>query len=159
MKNKHLSVWGVGPIYVSTILLCTCVVVILELHQKLPIYEFSTPVLSIIIGIVLIIIGAILWISAAVFSKLTTKVKKNTLITNGVFAYVRNPIYSAFMFACTGVIVILNNIILLIVPLLFWILLTLLMINTEEKWLKELYKEEYDEYCKKVNRCIPMIRK
>jgi len=32
------------------------------------------------------------------------------------------------------------------------------MINTEEKWLKDLYGKEYIDYCKEVNRCIP-IRK
>ena len=27
--------------------------------------------------------------------------------------------------------------------------------NTEEKWLKALYGNEYAEYCRNVNRCIP----
>ena len=25
----------------------------------------------------------------------------------------------------------------------------------EEKWLRELYGQEYEDYCKRVNRCIP----
>ena len=159
MNNKHLSVLGVGPIYVSTILIITCIAVTLNVNNKLPTYAFPVPLLPILIGIMLITIGIALWISAVVFSKLTAKIKGNTLITTGVFAYVRNPIYSAFMFICTGAIVITNNMILLILPFLFWIFLTLLMIHTEEKWLRNLYKDAYDEYVKKVNRCIPMIRK
>ena len=31
--------------------------------------------------------------------------------------------------------------------------------NTEEKWLSELYGQEYLDYCKKVNRCIPWFPK
>ena len=159
MSDKHLSVLGVGPLYVATILIITCIVVVLNLNGKLPVYEFSVPLLSILIGIVLIIIGVALWVSAVVSSKLIAKIKENTLITDGVFSYVRNPIYSAFLFFSTGVIAITNNMILLIIPVIYWIFLTFLMINTEEKWLRNIYKNEYDEYCKKVNRCIPMIRK
>ena len=34
---------------------------------------------------------------------------------------------------------------------------TMLMICTEEKWLKSLYGREYKGYCRKVNRCIPWL--
>lgn len=30
---------------------------------------------------------------------------------------------------------------------------------TEEKWLADLYGREYVEYCKNVNRCIPIFKK
>lgn len=33
--------------------------------------------------------------------------------------------------------------------------MTVLMKNTEEKWLYALYGQEYLDYCKRVNRCIP----
>lgn len=33
------------------------------------------------------------------------------------------------------------------------------MISTEEKWLLDLYGEEYAEYKKNVNRCIPWFPK
>lgn len=36
--------------------------------------------------------------------------------------------------------------------------MTIILKNTEEKWLYALYGEKYKEYCKKVNRCIPMIK-
>ena len=156
MKNKHLSVWGIGPVYVSIILITTFILVII--NKKLPFYLFPIPMLSIIIGIILIFIGISLWISAVVFSKITSEIKSNRLVTNGIFAYVRNPIYSAFMFICSGIIILLNNVILFVVPLLYWLFLTILMIKTEEKWLKNIYKQEYIEYCKKVNRCIPKLK-
>lgn len=34
-----------------------------------------------------------------------------------------------------------------------------LMTATEEKWLREKFGKEYIEYCKKVNRILPWIRK
>ncbi|MDE5782270.1 MAG: hypothetical protein K2I03_12475 [Lachnospiraceae bacterium] len=62
-------------------------------------------------------------------------------------------------FACTGAVLIANNIILLIVPVICWLYMTLFLIRTEEKWLKELYGQEYVSYCKNVNRCIPWFPK
>ena len=52
-----------------------------------------------------------------------------------------------------------NNLYLLIMPFVYWILLTIMMINTEEKWLRKKYGEEYTNYCKRVNRCIPIKRR
>jgi len=37
--------------------------------------------------------------------------------------------------------------------------MTIFLIYTEEKWLKDLYGQEYIEYCKKVNRCISWFQK
>ena len=34
-------------------------------------------------------------------------------------------------------------------------IMTIFLKNTEEKWLSELYGQEYLDYCKRVNRCIP----
>lgn len=159
MSDRHMSIWGVGPIYFSTILIVTAVVAILNLNGKLPVYEFSVILLPILVGIILIVIGITLWISAVIFSKLVAKIKSNTLVTNGVFAYVRNPIYSAIMFICAGIIFLLNNVLLLVIPLLYWGFLTILLVHTEEKWLLKLYKQEYVEYCKTVNRCIPFFQR
>jgi hypothetical protein len=30
--------------------------------------------------------------------------------------------------------------------------------KTEEKWLYKMYGEEYLDYCKRVNRCIPWFK-
>ena len=39
------------------------------------------------------------------------------------------------------------------------ILCTVVGIVLSEKWLYNLYGEEYAPYCKKVNRCIPWFKK
>lgn len=77
---------------------------------------------------------------------------------DGVYSIVRNPIYSAFYLLCLGIILVENNLILLIIPVLGYVYMTIILKNTEEKWLYTLYGEKYKEYCKKVNRCIPMIK-
>lgn len=113
----------------------------------------------IIIGIVFILFGIYLWINAVIVCKLDDNIRSNKLVTTGVYAYVRNPIYSAVLLVCTGAIIIANNLYLLVLPVIYWTFLTILMKNTEEKWLLNLYGDEYVNYCKKVNRCIPFKRK
>ena len=44
-------------------------------------------------------------------------------------------------------------------PVIDWLIITVALINTEEKWLLDLYGDEYAEYKKHVNRCIPWKRK
>ena len=41
----------------------------------------------------------------------------------------------------------------------FWALMTVMMKNTEEKWLTERFGKEYINYCKRVNRAIPWFAK
>ena len=47
------------------------------------------------------------------------------------------------------------------IPVFFinWGIMTIVLKNTEEKWLTDLYGEEYEEYKKRVNRSIPWKRR
>ena len=111
------------------------------------------------IGAFLIAAGAVLWVQAVFRAKIDDGITNNRLVTDGVYALVRNPIYSAFLSVCTGTLMIYGNLWLLILPVLYWLFLTVLMKCTEEKWLKNLYGVEYEEYCRRVNRCIPWFPK
>ncbi|MDU2219100.1 isoprenylcysteine carboxylmethyltransferase family protein, partial [Finegoldia magna] len=113
----------------------------------------------IIAGIFMIILGIYLWIQAVIVQKINKKVTEKKLITTGVYSIVRNPVYSAFTFIFTGLLLFTTNYILLILLFVFWTFLTILMKNTEEKWLKNEFGEEYELYLKKVNRVIPWIKR
>nr|WP_242943335.1 methyltransferase [Clostridium uliginosum] len=62
-----------------------------------------------IIGITLIVLEIILWIQAVIISKFDENITKNELVTTGAYAWVRNPIYSAFTIIFTGVLCLQNN--------------------------------------------------
>ena len=104
-KKEHLPLFGVGPIYVYTIAMIT---LIAFLCRNLSVFEAgrltNIRAILIILGSVLVMIGAVMWIMAVIVSKLDDNIKKNHLVTTGIYAWVRNPIYSACMFACTGFI-------------------------------------------------------
>ena len=151
---------GVGPIYGAVIIAVTVIAVI---AGKSKVFEagrvnfLKTPLL--IIGILLIVFGLYLWAGALFQSKIDSHIVENRLATIGVYGLVRNPIYSAFMFFCTGALMIAGNLFFLPLFFFYWIFMTVLMKCTEEKWLKNLYGKEYEEYCRRVNRCIPWFPK
>ena len=94
-----------------------------------------------------------------IVQKMVKTIKDNILLTKGVYAVVRNPIYSAFFFVFTGMLFIEANLWLLILPIVFWLYMTILLKLTEEKWLKEAFGQEYIEYCARVNRVFPWFPK
>lgn len=75
------------------------------------------------------------------------------LITSGVFAFSRNPIYVAFALILTGQFLIFPNWILL-VYLLAGIWLFHRQVLREEEYLKKHYGKEYLEYCRRVRRYL-----
>jgi protein-S-isoprenylcysteine O-methyltransferase Ste14 len=75
------------------------------------------------------------------------------LITTGVFAYSRNPIYLAFALIVLGQFLIFPNWILLVyVGAATWLFRR--QVSREEEFLKGHYGQEYVDYCRQVRRYI-----
>lgn len=161
MKEKeHLPLLGVGPIINGVQVVITIIGIILSYQGYFVFWEFELLNIPLkIIGIGLVVFGIYLNYSAKRKSRLFDMVTENKLITTGVYGIVRNPVYSAVLLVCTGAIFIVNNVVLFIVPIICWIYITVFLILTEEKWLVGRYGQEYEEYCKKVNRCIPWFQR
>ena len=111
--------------------------------------------LWLVLGLVCIGFGIFVWCAPFFWNRIGDNIRSNQLVTTGIYAHVRNPIYSGIAITLTGVLLLSGNLWMLLLPPVFWVSLTILMIHTEEKWLKNLYGAEYEDYCKKVNRCIP----
>lgn len=157
--KKHLSVFGVGPLYTIIVVFVTIVFFYLENKNiVINLHNNIWDMVGNIIGILFIIVGFILWANAVIINKIAKNIRENNLVTSGAYKYVRNPIYTAVMFVLSGVIFYHGNIILISLILFYYIFLSILLKNTEEKWLLQVYGEEYINYCKKVNRCIPWIK-
>ena len=158
-EKEHLPMLGVGPFYMITIIAITVLCVVLSgCGIIIKIFPDMMRIPFLISGIICVMIGIILYIGAF-FARIDLGIKENKLVINGVYAFVRHPIYSAGLFWCTGIILIERNLYLLILPILYWLFLTILMKKTEELWLRNLYGKEYEEYCRHVNRCIPWLSK
>ena len=157
-KQAHLPVMGIGPVCIAIMIAFTAAGIALVRFGVLAGGKVNgTPaaILFVIAGILCIAGGIALWCAAVFGERIDIKIKSNRLATDGVYALVRNPIYSAFLFICTGALLFCRNQYVLILPPLFWLYLTVFMKLTEEKWLADRFGDEYAAYCKRVNRFIP----
>jgi protein-S-isoprenylcysteine O-methyltransferase Ste14 len=148
--------FGPGPLYVAVIAALTAAGLLLAHFGQLPLG--NVPALRVpfaILAALLICSGVVLWVQAVLVAKVDAGILQNRLVTSGVYAWARNPIYSAFLFFCTGALLFAHNLWLLLLPGLFWAFFTVLMKSTEEKWLKNAYGADYAAYCRRTNRCLP----
>ena len=67
--------------------------------------------------------------------------------------------YSGWWMLLSGIGLMWHNAALLMTIPINWGIMTVALTNTEEKWLLNLYGQAYRDYCKQVNRCLPMIPK
>lgn len=157
---RHLPLLGIGPAYAGGIALMTSAAVYVNNRGILRAASFPVSRnIFFLTGGMLFICGIILWLFANFQSRIGDNIQKNRLVTTGIYSVVRNPICSAHLLVNTGVLLFTCNVYFLILPFIYWGYMTVLLKRTEEKWLRALYGQEYVEYCKKVNRCIPWFWK
>lgn len=105
---------------------------------------------------VLTLVGAVLVVVWSIKS-LPPAQRGQELITNGVYRYLRHPLYAAFVSCLNfGLAVLLNNWLYIIWAVLVhgiwhW------NIESEEKLMRKEFPTEYEEYCQKTGRFIPRI--
>lgn len=158
-KQNHMSYFGVGPIYVIVTFILTAIAVYIGKMQYFSIGK--TQIMKIplfILGIELIVLGIVLWVQAVIISRIDKNITENKLLTTGAYAWVRNPIYSAFTIVFTGILCVQNNLILLVLPFIYWVFLSII-VKKEETVLEKIFGQEYLIYKSKVNRCIPWFPK
>lgn len=161
MKNqKHLSLYGIGPLYAALSSLLTLTARVLERFQLLPSLSFQPAGIVLkLVSILCLIAAASLWLNALFVQKIDRHIKNNELVTTGAYAWVRNPIYSAIMLVMWAFLAWTGNLYLLLLCPVYPLVMTVLLKHTEEKWLTERYGQRYLNYCKQVNRCIPWFPK
>ena len=80
--------------------------------------------------------------------------KSTALVTSGVYAITRNPMYLAILLVLAGWATYLANLAALIVLPLFVAYLNRFQILPEERALTALFAEEFADYCKRVRRWL-----
>lgn len=161
MTRQHpFYAFGAGPLYVISSALLTLAA--LCLVRRSPLRRLALPVprrLRLIPALALAFSGVALWILAVVPGRFDSRLRNGELITDGIFRYVRNPIYSAFLFFFTGLLLYPANPVLAAVPVLLWLWMGILLRASEEKWLREEFGDAYRDYCRKTNRVLPWFPK
>jgi protein-S-isoprenylcysteine O-methyltransferase Ste14 len=112
--------------------------------------------------VVQIVLFAGLEVSAIAFGVSSHKAlfdRKNlepTMITDGIFAHVRHPLYLSILLAYLGFVFGAMSIISLI-PLVCYVFLFNKMVNYEEEDLVRMFGDKYIEYRRRVPKWIPKL--
>jgi protein-S-isoprenylcysteine O-methyltransferase Ste14 len=83
--------------------------------------------------------------------------EKTTLVTHGLFQYVRNPIYSGVIVFVSGLLILLPNSLMFIGSVIGLIGIQLQVRYVEELQMIKCHSDDYLNYAKQVGRFIPLI--
>ena len=158
-EGQKLPMFGVGPYLIYGIAFLNALVIFLASYIfKVGILKNIWVWIFRIGGGIIIVLGIIIWFIGAMRSGMDKNITENKLKTDGIYSWVRNPMYTGCWFMIIGVSFMWHNWLLVAMIFVDWLIMTIVLKNTEEKWLLALYGEEYAAYKKHVNRCIPWIR-
>ena len=153
-KHQKIPTYGAAPYLFITMLVLNLTGLLLSqsvLQSRLLKGGFKD--LFYLIGFLLMVVAARL---SGVKSFISTSIQTSELKTTGIYACTRNPIYFSWWLSCIGITLTMHNMWLLILIPIQWVLLTVVIRITDEKWLYELHGEAYKDYCARVNRWIPI---
>lgn len=77
------------------------------------------------------------------------------LVTSGPYGIIRNPMYLGSFLMGWGVALILGSIYFLIAYTIFFLVIHEMIIHREEKFLRSIYKDEYEKYLRLTQRLCP----
>ena len=78
----------------------------------------------------------------------------DTLVTEGIFAHCRNPLYVGNLLIIAGFLVIYNNTWVYLLGISFFLLSYIAIVAAEESFLHQKFGKEFEQYCKEVNRWL-----
>lgn len=81
--------------------------------------------------------------------------KDERLVTNGPFAFTRNPLYLSNMVGAVAFLLMCGRWEMVIPVLAGWFLLHLPTVASEEEFLRGRFGEQYVDYCRRVPRWLP----
>lgn len=159
-EGQKLPLFGVGPYIVYGMAAVNAIgIYLLGYYFEIGTLRGPWILAFRILGGILIALGVLVWFIGSVKSNMDESITENKLQTKGIYSWVRNPMYSGCWIGLSGGVLMWHNVWMLVLPVIDWAIMTVALINTEEKWLLDLYGEEYARYKKRVNRCILWKRK
>ena len=116
----------------------------------------------IIIGLVITIIGqairgATIGLAYIIRGGKDKKVYAEDLVTTGIFAHCRNPLYVGNILMLAGVGVLSNSLLYVVIMIPFFLFGYQAIVLAEENFLRNKFGEQFNNYCARVNRWVPNL--
>ncbi len=86
------------------------------------------------------------------------KVYAEELVTSGIFAHCRNPLYFGNLLILLGLFIIHNNIWVYLIGVPFFLIAYMAIVAAEEFYLASRFGGDYKQYCRSTNRWLPKLK-
>lgn len=118
---------------------------------------FSNPVVAIIIGFAVTVVGQLVRVVTIglvyiIRGGKDRRIYAEELVTTGVFAHCRNPLYIGNILIVVGLGIASNSLIFMAVFTPLFLLFWQAIVLAEENYLRDKFGEEYNQYCERVSR-------
>lgn len=128
------------------------------LDRWLPLTRLVHPPLTylgwLLFALALAVAGAVAWRFKRAGTTIKPFQRSSALVTDGLFAYSRNPVYLGMVVGLLGIVLALGSLgPLLVVPPFVYILQSR-FIFAEERMLEDAFGEAYLDYCRRVRRWV-----
>jgi len=157
MGNRDLPITRRRDIFINGIVISVVGFICLLLHKYMLPYAqslFSEEILD-SVGFIIVLSGQYLRISARGY-KSKKHIHKDTLITSGPYALVRNPMYLGSFLIGLGMVILLFRLWVIPVYTTMFSLWYGHQIYDEQQRLKEKFGQEYIDYCKQTPCFFPI---
>jgi protein-S-isoprenylcysteine O-methyltransferase Ste14 len=128
------------------------------LNRYFPIATLVSPPLSYVGGLLLLAGIALAVINATAFRRVGTPVvpfhKSTALVTTGFYRYTRNPMYIGMATGLTGIAILFGCLSAFLPIPIFILIIQERFIKGEERFLEEIFGDEYRQFKKRVRRWI-----
>ena len=154
--------FGPGVPFPPTLFFVVAFAVGLGLHDWHP-WPFVSPETArpprVWVGGGLLVAGAaIFWWGMATFARARTGIMlerpAEDLVTYGPYRWSRNPMYVGYVLAYLGLAALSNTVWPVLMLPIALVLLSLVIIQREERYLRSVFGEAYDAYCRRVGRWV-----
>jgi protein-S-isoprenylcysteine O-methyltransferase Ste14 len=149
---------GAAVKFPPPLIFLVCMLITYGVHHFYPIGIGTTSVLKYIGAAVTLFGFSLVVLVSRSFKRVETNIEPwkptTTIVSTGVFAYSRNPVYAAFCIISVGVGIFLNSIWVLLSVIPSGVLVYYIAIKKEESYLEEKFGEEYIQYKSKVRRWL-----
>ncbi len=124
--------------------------------------NYSLPVGAGWLGVVLILVALLIFWRGHVDLGLnwspTLEIRtEHKLITNGIYGYIRHPMYASQWIWVVAQSLLLQNWLAGFLSLVVWILFYFLRVRAEEKMMLDTFGDKYREYMKKIGAVFPKL--
>lgn len=120
---------------------------------------FSNPVIAMIIGFSITIVGQLVRVVTIglvyiIRGGKDRRVYAEDLVTTGIFAHCRNPLYVGNILILVGLGIASNSLLFMAVFTPLFLLFWQAIVLAEENYLRNKFGQQYDDYCRRVNRWL-----